>query len=78
VGATLQYQAVVTGTSNTAVNWSVLSANGGSISGTGLYQAPPTPGTYTIQVQSQADLTKTATATATVIPNTGNVSGTIN
>jgi hypothetical protein len=77
VGGTLQYQAVVTGTSNTAVNWSVLSQNGGSISSTGLYLAPGTPGTYTVQAQSQADLTKTATATATVIANTGNLTGTV-
>lgn len=77
VGGTLQYTAVVTGTSNKAVNWSVISEGGGTISSSGLYQAPNQPGVYTIQAQSQADTTKTATATATVIANTGNVSGTI-
>jgi len=76
-GGTLQYQATVTGSTNTKVDWSVVTANGGSISSAGLYQAPGNPGTYTIKATADADKTKFATATATVISNTGGLGGTI-
>ena len=61
-GGTQQFTASVTGSSNTAVTWSV---TGGSIS-SGLYTAPGTAGTYTVKATSVADSTKSASATVTV------------
>jgi hypothetical protein len=64
-GAQQQFTATVTGTSNTAVNWSLISGSG-TVNSSGLFTAPNKQETDTIQAQSQADTTKTATATATV------------
>jgi len=70
VGNTQQFNATVTGTSNTAVTWSVAGgAANGSISSTGLYTAPatpPNPPQVTATATSQADSTKSASATVTV------------
>jgi len=76
-GGTLQYAATVTGSSDTKVLWTVVSSNGGAISSSGLYQAPNTPGTYTIKATADADHTVYATATATVVTGTGSLGGTI-
>ena len=67
-GATFAFASLVTGTVNTAVSWRVVEANGGTIDGTGLYQAPQpaTTSQYHVEVASQADPTKTARATVTV------------
>ncbi|GLH72921.1 hypothetical protein GETHLI_14230 [Geothrix limicola] len=65
-GATQQFTASVTGSTNTAVTWSVVEAGGGSVSTSGLYTAPTTAGTYHVKATSQADTTKSATATVTV------------
>ncbi len=62
-GATQQFIATVTGSSNTGITWS---ATGGSVSGSGLYTAPGTAGTYTVKAISAADGTKSATATVAV------------
>ena len=77
----VQFHAVVTGTSNQAVTWSVVTQNGGSITSSGLYTAPAdddvivdktakktrtAAAQYTIQAVSVADPTKSATATVTV------------
>ena len=62
-GATQQFAATVTGTSNTGVTWS---ASGGTISSSGLYTAPSSSGNYTVQATSTADTTKSASATVTV------------
>lgn len=62
-GGTQPFSATVTGTTNSAVTWS---ANGGSVSSSGLYTAPGTPGTYTVTATSVADSTKSATATVNV------------
>ncbi|HLK67269.1 MAG TPA: Ig-like domain-containing protein [Bryobacteraceae bacterium] len=63
-GATQQFTATVTGSTNTAVTWS---ATGGTISSTGLYTAGTTAGTsFTVTATSIADTTKTATAHVTV------------
>ena len=64
--ATHQFQATVTGTSNTAVTWNVMEVGGGSVDASGLYTAPGTPGTYHVVATSQADSSKSDTATATV------------
>jgi hypothetical protein len=66
-GGTLQFTATVTGTSNTAVTWSVQQgAAGGSITAQGLYTAPAAEGTFVVAATSQADPTKSATATVFV------------
>jgi beta-glucanase (GH16 family) len=61
-GASQQFTATVTGSSNTAVTWS---ASGGSVSSSGLYTAPSSAGTYTVKATSAADTTKSASATVT-------------
>jgi hypothetical protein len=71
VGAnqTQQFMANVTGTSNTAVTWTV--SAGSTISPTGLFTAPtsiPSPPQATVTATSQADQTKSASATVTVVP----------
>lgn len=73
-GATSQFQATVTNTSNTAVNWAVSS---GTISSSGLFTAPTvTKNTsLVLTATSVADTTKSATATISVVPTVakGNV-----
>jgi hypothetical protein len=74
VGTTLQFSAVVSNASNTAVVWSVNGVTGGSsrygtISTTGLYKAPssvPSPSQVTVTATSVADSTKSAKASVTV------------
>jgi hypothetical protein len=67
-GVTQQFSAVVSGSSNTAVSWSVQEgALGGTIDGSGLYIAPLGKGAYHVVATSQADGTKNATATV-VLP----------
>lgn len=52
----LAFSATVTGTSNTAVTWSVLEgAAGGSIAPNGVYTAPAVAGTYHVVATSSAD-----------------------
>ena len=75
--ATHQFQATVTGTSNTAVTWTVMEASGGSVNASGLYTAPGTPGTYHVVATSQADSSKSDTATATVEAGNPGISVTI-
>ena len=65
-GAQQQFAAAVTGTSNTAVIWSVQESGGGTVSTTGLYTAPATAGTFHVRATSVADPTKSAGATVTV------------
>ena len=60
---TQQFTATVTGSSNTAVNWS---ATAGTISTGGMYTAPAAAGSYTVKATSAADATKSASATVTV------------
>ncbi|MGB9264847.1 MAG: hypothetical protein WCB56_05290 [Terriglobales bacterium] len=74
VSALQQYTATVTGNANTSVNWLVNGVAGGNatvgtISATGLFQAPtavPSPATVTISAISQVDNTTTGTAQATI------------
>ncbi|MGD1025218.1 MAG: hypothetical protein ABR880_20735 [Candidatus Sulfotelmatobacter sp.] len=70
-----QFTAVVAGSTNTAVTWSVNGTLGGNstvgtISTTGLFQAPatiPAPATVTITAVSQADGKTTGSATVTIV-----------
>ena len=74
VGKAVQLTAEVTGTGNTAVNWSVSGIAGGNstvgtITDTGDYTAPlnvPSPNSLTITATSAADGTASDTATVTV------------
>jgi hypothetical protein len=69
-GQTRQFVAIVGGTTNSAVNWSV-SPSIGTISASGLYTAPPSiasPATVAITAQSLADPAKTGTAVVTLTP----------
>lgn len=74
LGQTQQFQATVTGSSNTGVNWSVDDIAGGNsaigtISVGGLYTAPailPATTTVTISATSAADSSASATATVTL------------
>jgi hypothetical protein len=62
-GGTQSFNAIVTGTSNSAVTWGVQEgAAGGSITSTGAYTAPNKSGTFHVFATSQADTTKSATA----------------
>lgn len=65
-GGQQQFAAAVTGTSNTAVIWSVQESGGGTVSATGLYTAPATAGTFHVRATSVADPTKSASATVSV------------
>jgi hypothetical protein len=73
-GQTKQFSATVSGTSNTAVNWSVsgtgCSGSGcGTITNSGLYTAPDSiPTQVIVTATSAADLSVSASATVTVIP----------
>jgi hypothetical protein len=89
LGATQQFQATVTGSTDTAVAWEVNGvANGntisGTVSGTGLYTAPavmPTPASVTVTAISQANpddhasavVALQASATLSVLPATATV-----
>jgi hypothetical protein len=74
-GASLTFASTVTGTSNTAVTWSVNAIAGGSpalgiIDSTGKYSAPaalPSPNTITVKAVSAADATKSATSAVTLL-----------
>ncbi len=66
VNAAQTFTAVVTGSSNTAVTWSVTETNGGSIDSTGKYTAAAKAGTYHVVATSQANSTAFDTATITV------------
>ena len=65
-GGTYTFTATVTGSSNTAVTWSVPAGQGTITQTGGLYTAPSALGTYTIRATSQADNSKYDTATVTV------------
>lgn len=62
-GATRQFTATVTGTTNTAVTWTT---NAGTISSSGVLTATMTPGEYFVKATSVADSTAFTFATVTV------------
>jgi hypothetical protein len=75
-GQTQQFNATVTGSANTAVNWSLNPAVG-AISTSGLYTAPSPIGasqTVSVIATSVVDPTKSASATVTLTPVTVQVS----
>ncbi len=64
--AMIQINQTVQFSANIAVTWSVVTANGGTITGTGLYTAPATQGLYLIKATSIADPTKSTTVNVQV------------
>jgi hypothetical protein len=64
--ASVNLVSYVSGTSNTAVTWSVQEANGGQVDQSGKYTAPTTEGTYHVIAQSVADTKKTGTSVISV------------
>jgi hypothetical protein len=77
VGQQQQFSAIVTGTGNTAVTWSVGGAGCSgadcvTITSKGLYTAPatvPSPPTVTVTATAAADHSKTGNSTVTLIPS---------
>ena len=70
-GAQQQFTAVVQGTTNTAVTWSVDAVTGGNssagtITSSGMYTAPAQPGNHTVTATSVANTAKSASAVVTV------------
>lgn len=63
-GTTQVFTAAVSGpgTPSSGVTWSVLNTGGGTITSSGLYTAPDTPGDYTIQAKSTQDGLSVGTA----------------
>ena len=68
--STTTFTATVTGSTNSAVTWSVETSgttNVGAISSSGVYTAPPAAGTFTVRATAAADPTKSGTATVMVL-----------
>lgn len=66
-GATTTFRAIVSGTSDTSVVWTVQEgASGGSVTSSGVYTAPSTAGTYHVVATSNADPTTKASSLVTV------------
>jgi hypothetical protein len=82
-GASYAFSATITGSSNTAVSWSVNSTPGGSatlgtIASSGNYTAPstlPSPNTVTVTATSAADITKSASSAVTLLNPTPTLVG---
>src|SRR5512137_599158 len=64
-GETLAFTALVTGTANTQVTWSLQETGGGTVSQSGLYTAPATAGTY--HVVATSVVSSSARAVAEVV-----------
>ena len=74
-GASHTFTASVNNSSNQGVTWSVIEANGGSITQSGIYTAPATPGTYTVKAAAQADSSASGTAPVPVVIPEGHIAG---
>ena len=69
-GQTQAFAAKVTGTTNSAVTWSVQEPSGGTIDSTGLYTAPQNSiGTFHVVATSQANSASMGIAAVTVEPS---------
>ncbi len=74
-GTSHTFTASVKNSSNQGVTWSVVEAGGGSITQSGVYTAPATPGTYTVRATAMADSSASGTAPAPVVIAEGHVAG---
>jgi hypothetical protein len=68
-GGTQAFTAKVSGSTNTAVTWSVTESDGGTIDSSGHYTAPASTGTFHVIATSAADATAFGTATIKVTTN---------
>lgn len=67
VGRDTTFAAKYDGRAALDVAWRVLEPGGGTVDGTGHYQAPAIPGVYTVQVEFKYSAHRTATAKVTVV-----------
>jgi hypothetical protein len=67
-GSTQGFTALVAGTTDTSVTWSVQEAGGGGVSPSGVYTPPAQGGTYHVVATSTVDPARTASARVTVPP----------
>jgi hypothetical protein len=74
-GTARTFTASVSGTSNTAVTWSVVEAGGGTITTSGVYTAPALPGTFTVKATALADGMSSATTSVPVVLPEGHIAG---
>jgi probable HAF family extracellular repeat protein len=78
---TMNFKAIIIGSSNEQVSWSVVEDGGGTITSSGVYCAPPSSGTYHVKATSVADAAKTSTVTVNILPwkivDLGTLGGTI-
>ena len=74
-GATRTFTVSVSNSANTAVMWSVLEQNGGTITQAGVYTAPALPGTFTVKTTLVADPRASATFSVPVVIAVGHVTG---
>ncbi len=75
VGSSRSFTATVLNTTNTAVSWSVVEPDGGSITPEGVYTAPPLPGTFTVKAVSLADSHAFASVRVPVVIPVGHIPG---
>jgi len=73
-GATRQFTASVSGTSDGMVTWSV-SDGGGTVTAAGLYTAPALPGTATVKAIADADGKTSATVAVPLVIPEGHIAG---
>ena len=74
-GTSRAFTATVTNAANTAVAWSVVEANGGTITASGVYTAPALPGTFTVRAISAADPSASASMSVPVVIPEGHIAG---
>jgi hypothetical protein len=74
-GSSFTLTATVHNASNSAVTWSIVQAGGGSVTASGWYTAPATPGTYTVKATSQSDPRASGTAPVRVVIPVGHIAG---
>lgn len=73
IGTPVTLSATVSNSSNQAVTWSVVEAEGGTITQQGIYAAPSVPGTFTVKATAQADNSKSGTAPVRVVIPEGHI-----
>jgi hypothetical protein len=71
VGDTLQFTAVVDGSSTAGVSWSVKEADGGTVSDGGLYTASAKPGTFHVVATSKSNANASGSAEVVVSAKSG-------
>lgn len=65
-GASIPLAVVVSNSADISITWTIQEQGGGTITATGVYTAPPTPGTYHVVATSNANKAVSATTTITV------------